>query len=178
MKHFSTVIFHTCAKCITPFRIFNCIQTTMQITMIDWNKSSIFLIQHKLSVSYFCSVSQSCWTLCNPMDCSTPGFPVFHYVPEFAQTQVHWVSDAIQPSHPLLPPSPPALNLFQHQSLFQWVGSLQDSQGSSPAPQFESINSSALGLLYGPTLPSVHDCWKKHSFHYMDLCWQSDVSTF
>ena len=58
------------------------------------------------------------------MDCSTPGFPVFHHLPELAQTHVHWVGDAIQPSHPLSPPSPPAFNLSQHQGLFQWVGSL------------------------------------------------------
>jgi len=57
------------------------------------------------------------------MDCSMSGFPVFHYVPEFAQTYVTWVGDAIQPSHPLLPPSPPALSLSQHQGVFQWVGS-------------------------------------------------------
>ena len=58
------------------------------------------------------------------MDCSTPGFPVLHYLSEFAQTHVHWVSDAIQPSHPLSPPSPPALSPSQHQGLFQWVSSL------------------------------------------------------
>ena len=57
------------------------------------------------------------------MDCSMPGFPVLHYPLEFAQTQVHWVSDAIQPSHPLSLPPPPALNLSQHQGLFQWVSS-------------------------------------------------------
>ena len=57
----------------------------------------------------------------DPMDCSTPGFPVLHYLPEFAQTQVHWVGDAIQPSYPLSPSSPPALNLSHHQDLFQWV---------------------------------------------------------
>ena len=57
------------------------------------------------------------------MDCSTPGFPVYHQLPELAQTQVHRVSDAIQPSHPLLSPSPPALNFSQHQGLFQWVSS-------------------------------------------------------
>ena len=55
------------------------------------------------------------------MDCSRPGFPVHHQFPEFIQTHVHWVSDAIQPSHPLLSPSPPAFNLSQHQSLFKWV---------------------------------------------------------
>ena len=56
-----------------------------------------------------------------PLNCSTPGFYVLHYLPEFAQTHVHWVSDATQPSHPLLPPSPLAFNLSQHQGLFQWV---------------------------------------------------------
>ena len=70
-----------------------------------------------------CSVTESCTTLCEPVDCSSmPGFPVLHYLPEFAQTHVHWVNDAVQPS-PLLPPSPPAINLAQHQSLFQRVGS-------------------------------------------------------
>ena len=60
-----------------------------------------------------CSVTKSCPILCNPMDCSTPGFSVLHYLLEFAQTHVHWVSDAIQPSHPLSPPFPPALNRSQ-----------------------------------------------------------------
>ena len=66
----------------------------------------------------------SCVKLWNPVDCSTPGFPVLHYLPEFAQTQVHWIGDAIQPSHPLSSPSPHALNLSQHQDFFfQWVSS-------------------------------------------------------
>ena len=64
-----------------------------------------------------CSITQIYLTLCGPMDCSTPGFP--HSVPEFAQTHVNYVNDATQSSHPLLPPSPPALNLYQHQDLFQ-----------------------------------------------------------
>ena len=147
--------------------------------------------------------------LCDPMDCSTPGFPVLHYLLEFAQTHVHWVSDAIQPSH-LSFPSPPALNLPQHQGLFQWIGCLhqvskvlelqlqhQSSQWifrvdflydwlvaspfcsrDSQAPQFKSISFSVLSLLYGPTLTSIHDYWKSHSFDYMDLCQQSDVSAF
>ena len=67
----------------------------------------------------FSSVAHSCPTVCDPMDCSTPGFPVHHQLPELAQTHVHQVSDAIQPSYPLLSPFPPALNLSQHQSLFQ-----------------------------------------------------------
>ena len=71
----------------------------------------------------FSSVAQSCLTLCDPMDCSRPGLPVHHQLPEFTQTHVHWVGDAIQPSHPLSSPSPPAFNLSQHQGLFQWVSS-------------------------------------------------------
>ena len=71
----------------------------------------------------FSSVTQSCPTLCNPMDCSMPGFPVHHQLLEPVQTHVHWVGDAIQPSHPLLSPAPPAFNLSQHQSLFQGVSS-------------------------------------------------------
>ena len=70
-----------------------------------------------------CAVAQSHPTLCDPMECSTPGFPVHHHLPEPTQTHVHRVGDAIQPSHPLLSPSPPALNLSQHQGLFQWVSS-------------------------------------------------------
>ena len=69
----------------------------------------------------FSSVTQLCLILCNPMDCSTPGLPVHHYLLELAQTHVHWLSDAIWPSHSLLPPSPPVLNLSQHQGLLQWV---------------------------------------------------------
>ena len=69
----------------------------------------------------FSSVAHLCPTLCDPMNHSTPGLPVHHQLPEFTQTHVHRVSDAIQPSHPLLSPSPPAPNPSQHQSLFQWV---------------------------------------------------------
>ena len=65
-----------------------------------------------------------CVRLCNPMDCSTPGFPVHHQLLELAQTHVHRVGDAIQPSHPLSSPSSPAFNLSQHQGLFEWVSSL------------------------------------------------------
>ena len=148
----------------------------------------------------FSSVAQSCPTLCNPMNCSTPGLPVHHQLPEFTQTHVHQVSDAIQSSHPLSSPSPPAPNPSQHQGLFHWVHSShrvakglelqlqyqsfqwivrtdfledwlagspccpRDSQESSPTPQFKSINSSALSFLYSPTLTSIHDYWKNHSF--------------
>ena len=77
----------------------------------------------KLSSVQFSSVAQSCPTLCNPMDYIMPGLPVHHQLLEFTQTHVHWVGDAIQPSHPLLPTSPPAFSLSQHQGLFQWVSS-------------------------------------------------------
>ena len=73
----------------------------------------------------FSSAAQSCPTLCYLMDCSTPGFPVQHQLPEFTQTQVHWIGEAIQPSHPRSFPSPPAFNLSQHQGLFKWVSYLQ-----------------------------------------------------
>ena len=76
-----------------------------------------------ISAVQFSSVAQSCPTLCSPMNCSTPGLPVHQQLPEFTQTHVHRVSDAIQPSHPLSSPSPPAPKPSQHQSLFQWVNS-------------------------------------------------------
>ena len=90
--------------------------------------SSFFGSVNKNSDSHFtsrlvCSVTQPCLTLCDPMDCSTLRFPIHHQLPEFTQTHVHCVGDAIQPSHPLSSPSPPAFNLFQHQGLFQWVSS-------------------------------------------------------
>ena len=113
--------------------------------------------------------------------------------------------------HPVSPPSPPALNLSQHQGIFQWTGSshkvarsftfsisssneysglislridwidllaVQGTCKSSPAPQFESISSLVLSLIYGPALTTIHDYWKNHSFDHTALCVQSDVSTF
>ena len=74
-----------------------------------------------------CSVVKSCTTLCNPMDCSMPGFPGLYYLPEFDQTLVHWIRDAIQSFHSLSPPSPPALSLSQNQDLFQWISSSYQS---------------------------------------------------
>ena len=82
----------------------------------------------------FSSVAQSCPTLCDPMNHSTPGLPVHHQLPEFTQIHIHWVSDAIQPSHPLSSPSPPAPNPSQHQSLFQWVSS---SHQVAKLPEFQ-----------------------------------------
>ena len=95
------------------------------------------------------SVAQSCLTLCDPMNRSTPGLPVHHQLPEFTQTHVHQIGEAIQPPHPLSSPSLPAPNPSKHQS--------------SPTPQFKSINSLALSFLYHLTLTSIHDHWKNHS---------------
>ena len=79
--------------------------------------------QYSISSVQFSSVTQFCPTLCDPMNCSKPGLPVHHQLPEFTQTHVHRVGDAIQLSHPLSSPSPPASNPSQHQGLFQWVNS-------------------------------------------------------
>ena len=79
-----------------------------------------------ITVNQFSSVAQSCATLCDPKNLSTPGLPVHHQLPEFTQTHIHRVSDAIQPSHPLSSLSPPAPNPSQHQSLLQWVNSLHE----------------------------------------------------
>ena len=85
---------------------------------------------HEVFCLKWCIYMICCWvtklylSLCNPMDCSTPGFSVLHCLPEFAQIHIRWLGDAIHPYYPLLIPSPPALNLPQHQGLLQWVGSL------------------------------------------------------
>ena len=98
------------------------------VLRIRWPKYWSFCIspfnEYSGLISFqFSSVAQSCPTLCDPMNYSTPGLPVHHQLPEFTQAHVHQVGDAIQPSHPLLSPSPPALNPSQHQSLSQWVSS-------------------------------------------------------
>ena len=87
------------------------------------SKRLVLILLLPYNLIQFSSVAQSCLTLCNPMDCSTPGFPVHHQLPELAQTHVHWVGNVIQTSCPLSSPSPPAFNLSQHQGLFQWVSS-------------------------------------------------------
>ena len=93
-------------------------------TWILHNNQTIFhLFGLNIQSVRFSSVTQSCPTLCDPMDWSIPGLPVHHQLPEFTLTPVHWVNDAIQPSHRLSSPSPPALNLSQHQGLFKWVSS-------------------------------------------------------
>ena len=143
---------------------------------------------------FCCSLTKSCLTLCSPIDCSTPGFPVFHHLPEFSQTHLHWVSDVIQPFHPLSPTSLPALNLSQHQGLFQWVGSLHQVakvlelqlQHQScqwifwvdfPKIGLISLLSKGLSIIFSttfrkhqPSLCSIQDHWENHSFDRTDFC--------
>ena len=170
-----------------------------------------FFLKFSYSSVQFSSVAQLCLTLCDPMHRSTPGPPVHHKLLEFTQTHAHWVGDAIQPSHPLSSPSPPAPNPSQHQGLFQWVNSLhkvakvlefhlqhqsfqwtprtyllqeglvgspyspRDSQESSPAPQFKSINFSVLSFLHSPILRSL---WY-HALHIFLLAtWLLFVQSF
>ena len=128
----------------------------MKNTNIHRNKDNFYLSypwKKDSSGSHFCcccSVAKSCLTLCDPKDCSTPGFLVLYCLLEFAQTHIHWVSDAIQPSHPLLPPSPPALNLSQHQRVFfnelalhiRWSKYWSFSFSFSPSNEYSDIFSS------------------------------------
>ena len=138
----------------------------------------------KFSSVQFSPVTQSCLTLCDPMNRSMPGLPIHHQLLEFTQTHVHQVGNAI------LAPIPPSLRVFSNESALcmrwpkNWSFSLSISpsneysgpisfrtdwldllavQGSSPTPQFKSINSLALSFLYSPTLTSIHDYWKNHS---------------
>ena len=122
----------------------------------------------------FSSIAESCLTLCDPMDCSMPGFPVHHQLPEFSQTHIHRVRDAIQPPHPLLSPSPPALNPSQHESLpmsqpFAWgsqsigVSALasflpKKSQGWSPSEWtgWIALQSKGLSIVFSNTTVQKH----------------------
>ena len=94
------------------------LEKSQLFNLLSWKLSSPRALSTGTDLS---SVAQSCLTLWDPMDCSMPSFPVHHQLPEHAQIHVHWVGDAIQPSHPLSSPSSPAFNLSHHQGLFQWV---------------------------------------------------------
>ena len=157
--------------------------------------------ENELCPTCCCSVTKSCPTLCNPMDCNMPGFPVLQQLPELAQIYVYWEGDAIKPSHPLPPPSSfafsasgsfPMSRLFASSSQSIEASAsvlLMNIQGWFPlgfiglislkskglsrvfsSTTIESINSLTLSFLSGPTLTSVHDSWKNHSFDYVDLC--------
>ena len=145
--------------------------------------------------SQFSSASQSCPTLCDPVNCSTPGLPVHHQLLELAQTDVHQVSDTMQPFLPpfsylqSFPPSVTQLFSSGGQSIgasasvlpmsiqdrfpLGWTGliSLQSKGLSRVFSNTKSITSLAFTFLYDPTLTSIHDYWENHSFDHMDLCW-------
>ena len=104
--------------------VYICVWITLLYSRNEHNIIHQLYFNFKSSKNRFSSITQSCPTLCDPMDYSMPGFPALHYLLKFAQTHVQWVYDDIQPSHPLSHPSPPALSLSQHQGLFHWVCSL------------------------------------------------------
>ena len=169
-----------------------------------WKSSQI----HSHKCFCCCSVTQSCLTFCGPMDRSTPGFPVLFHLPEFAHScpLSRWCHPTILSS--VIPfsclQSFPEAGSFPMSLFFTSCGqnigasfsispsneysrlisyridwfNLLTVQESSPTPQFKTINSLVLNLLYGPTLTSIHDYWKNHRFKYMDLCWQTNVSAF
>ena len=103
--------------------------------------------QLQLRSVQFSSVAQSCLTLCDLMNLSTPGLPVRHQLLESTQTHVHWVGDTIRPSHPLSSPSPPALNLSQHQGLFQWVSSAWGGQNIGVSASTSASSNEHPGLI-------------------------------
>ena len=162
-------------------------------------KSPVSIYVFRCAYIQFSSVTQSCPTLCDPMNRSTPGLPVHHQLLEFTQTHIHQVSDAIQPSHPLLSPLllpliPPSIRDFSNESTLRmrwpkywsfsfsisppkeipglisfrmdWLDllAIQETQESSPTPQFKSIRSLVLSFFYCLSLTSIHDHWKNHSF--------------
>ena len=108
-------------------QIFHFSKAQFELDFLSFFLSKKYTYWYKAKILFqkiqFSSVTQSCLTLCNPKNHSTPDLPVYHQLPESIQTHVHWVGDVIQPSHPLSFPSPPALNLSQHQGLFKWVSS-------------------------------------------------------
>ena len=116
--------------------------SSLQVGDLHASKPHVYRVPAWMIYIKFSSVTQLCLTLCNPVDYSVPGFPVHHQLPEFTQTHVHWVGDAVQPSHPLLSPSPLAFNLPQGQGLFQWVTSGGQSIWSfsiSPSNEYSGL---------------------------------------
>ena len=118
----------------------------------------------------FSLVAQLCPTLCDPKGCSTPGLPVHHQLSEFTQTHVHWVDDAIEPSHPLLSPSSPTLKLFQHQRLFKWVSSLHQA---AKVLEFQ-LQHQSLQWIFRTDFLYLFIYFFKTALH---LCWSSVVNS-
>ena len=126
----------------------------------------------------FSSLAQSCPTLCNPMNRSTPGLPVHHQLLEFTQTHVHRVADAIQPSHPRLSPSPPASNPSQHQSLFQWVNSSHKFSFSIiPAKEISGLTSFRMDWLDLLAVQGTLKSLLQHHSSKASILWHSAFFT-
>ena len=137
-------------------------------------------IQVLCQIVQFSSVTLLCLTLCYPLDCSMPGFPVHHQLPQLAQTHVHWVGDAMQPSHPLLSTSPPAFNLSQHQSIFQWVSSshqvakvLELQFSISPSNECAGLISFKIDWLDLLGVQGILKCLLQHHISKASILWQS-----
>ena len=144
--------------------------------VILWLKELMALLSDQFS-----SITQSCPTLCDPMSCSTPGLPVHHQLQKFTQTHVHWVGDAIQPSHPLSSPSPPALNLSQHQGLsnesalcIRWPKYWSFSFNISPSNEYSGLISFRMDWLISLQFKGLSRVFsnttvQKHQFFYAQL---------
>ena len=144
MARHESLILHSNQSNLLPTKKFygyvGGILSTKLMTIFQYGLSFLWCIDFRKALFLF---AESCLILCDPMDCSTPGFPVLHHLAEFVQTHVHWVSDAIQSFHPLSSPFPSALSLSQHQGLFQWVSSLPSggqSIGASASVSVLSMN--------------------------------------
>ena len=183
-----------CALLLLPL-IFPLIRVFSNESTLHIRRSKYLRFSISLSSGYsgliflkFSSVAQSHPTLCDTMDCSMPGFSVHHQPSELAQCMsIKWwcyptISSSVVPFSCLQSLSLSFQWVFRTDFLCDWLVwspcSRRDSQEFSQTPQLKSVNTEVLGFLYGLSVTSIHDYWKNHSFDYMDLCWQSNVSAF
>ena len=125
-----------------------------------------------LSSAICCSIDQSCLTVCDPMDCSIPGFSV-HHLPELAQTHVHWASDAIQPSYPLSSTSPPTFNLSQLQGLFKWPKYWSFSFSISPSKEYSRLISFRMDLSDLLAVQGILKSFLQHHSSKAQILWHA-----
>ena len=158
---------NTCAQIFTA---------ALSVVVRNWNNLNVY---HFSSVQ-FISVAHSCLTLWDSMNHSTPGLPVHHQLPESTQTHVHWDGDAIQPSHPLSSPSPPALNLSPHQGLFKWVSSSHQmakywsfSFNISPFNGYSGLISFRMDWLDLLAVQGTHKSLLQHHSPKASILWRS-----
>ena len=165
--------FHLC-----PHMVIFCLIEEEDLKTLNWRSLSSYSASLCRS-AHFSSGTQSYLTLCKPMDYSTPGFPVRHQLLELAQPHVHWIGDAIQPSHPLSSPSPSALNLSHHQGHFQWVLFLtsggQSIGASASASDLQiSLQSHGLSRIFSNTTVQKHQFFGTQ----LSLCSKSHIHTW